>query len=140
MRSRRVKVAEIAVQLGRSENAIHSFLRYIPAGKDGPPRMGSTPPLPPKPPKPEDRYHWSADDIRTMRSLAEEGASAREAADVLGRQLRAVTTKAGRLGISFCSTRRHSIYRLEQETERFNRNAIDGSEQLRVAILTALAA
>jgi hypothetical protein len=134
MRARRITVREIGRCLNRTQDAIFSFLRYIPAGPGSPPKMGSTPRLPPRPEPGLSEIYWTREQIRTLRALAEDGVSMRDAAEMLGRTLSAVRTKASHLEIRFSSRSGKCRDRLEQETRHFIASAGSASAQLLYAI------
>lgn len=143
MRSKRIPTRLIAAELGRTPHAVFSFLRYIPACDGQPASMGPTNRLPPapKPPKlPRARRDndWTPEEIACLRDMAEDGATIKDAVVTIGRSQNAVQTKASNLQIRFGNSGGHSIYRLEQETNHYRRNAIAGSALLRDAIFNLI--
>lgn len=127
MRAQGLKAWSIGQELGRTENAIYSFIKYKAVGAKGqapPPKIGE----------------WTPAAVNRLRELASDGATAEEAAAELCRALYAIRNKASREGISFARKARDSSYRLEREGNDFKRNAIKGSSELRDAILAKLRA
>lgn len=138
MRAARIPMRKIAKELGRTEQAVYSFLRYVPATPDSPARMKGVDRLPPLPKAEREPAisRWKADEIESLRELAEAGHSSADIGEILNRTAHAIRSKASELGISL-TRRSYSIYRLEQEVNHYRRNAIEGSALLRDAILTA---
>jgi hypothetical protein len=134
MRAKRMTAEQIGKVIGRTPDAIYSFLRYVPAEPGKAASLKATDRLPPKP-KPEGRSdYWTIDEIRTLRSLADSGVSIKEAAQALGRTPTAVRTKASLLEVRF----RHAgttICRIEQETKHFREDAMIGSAMLLDALM-----
>jgi hypothetical protein len=138
MRARRIKTADIAKVLGRSEYAIYSYLRYVPASPEHGPGTRSAPPRPKLPKREPQIIAWTPSEIELLRQLAAEGATAPDAAKILGKTYSGVRTKASREGVRF----RHAgtdRYRLEHEGNRFKANAVVGSAMLLDALLAMAA-
>lgn len=141
MRAKRVKTKEIAATLGRTEDAIWSFLRYIPATRDCSATVGKIPALPkkPKPKRSKRTNSWRDCDIAMLRQLAASGASSIETATALGRTPEAVRTKAYRMKIRFRHQGGAPVYEKELTIERLHRNAAEGSAKLLNALLAMAA-
>ena len=139
MRAKRIRTSEIAAALGRTEQAIFSFVRYVPATRESGGYTGKTPPRPPREIEASKGRTdlWTRDEMSLMRSMAEEGASAIDVAEMLGRTPDSVRTKASKLGIKFRRQGGNPLYQTELSTKRFRRDAIRGSAMLRDAILAA---
>lgn len=139
LRAARTPTKIIAQELGRTEDAIYNFLRYIPASRDTAPGMRKVPRLPPPPPKPRRRdLDWTPEEIERMRELAADGTTAKDTATELGRSYTAVRCKAANLGIKFPRKGRNSICRLEQESNHFRKDAVEGSAKLLQALFATV--
>ena len=135
LRSQSVPMAEIAKMLGRSTDALYSFLRYVPATRDQPAYMKridrvGRPPIRRTKPSP----YWTSPQVQTLRLMIEDGASVRQISEKLGRTQKAVICKASDLGLKFGHRGRGSAYR-DKEILRFQRNAVEGSTMLLEALL-----
>jgi hypothetical protein len=84
LRARRVKTVDICRILGRTKDAINGFLAYVPVAPGYPPGRRRVPRI--------DR--WTAEDTRTLHELAEQGATAEQAALVLRRTVIAIKSRS----------------------------------------------
>lgn len=137
LRAKRVTAKEIGKELGRTENAIYNFLRYVPATGDAPAGLKPIDRLPPRPRKqkpPRDNM-WKREEMDLLCKMADEGCSAKEIALALGRSPNSVSSKAWNLGVRFSRFCTESFSRLDQEERRFRRDATTGSARLLEALL-----
>ena len=135
LRAQRVPMRKIAKELGRTEQAIYSFLRYVPATKDEPARMGPVERYPPRQKIIVRNDYWTREEIATLAEMIAEGASSTEIAEVVGRTVKAVRGKASYLGLKLGHRGGNSVYRLDQESNRYYRDAVQGSAKLLNALL-----
>ena len=127
LRRQRVPMKVIAHMLGRTEHALYSRLRYVPAAPGRPRGWKNV----------DVRMNaWREDEVRRLHELAEQGASPKEIGLVLGRPDYQVRAKGNREGIRFSNT----PSALCREQRKFEAHAVVASEMLRVAILTAMGA
>jgi hypothetical protein len=77
--------------------------------------------------------------VQQLRDMAAVGATAQEVADALGRAVYGVRCKASRENIRFGNRGKHTIYRVERETNHYKRDAIEGSGKLLHALLDMVA-
>ena len=143
LRAKRVPAKKIGAELGRTVDAIYSFLRYVPAAPGRPPSLKPTDRLPPREIEVKDRTDlWKREEEAMLREMASEGASSYDVAEAIGRSRSAVLSKASKLGVSFryspdpsvAGSGRRSV---EMDTRRYQRNAVEGSAMLRDAIISA---
>ena len=125
MRAAKVRVKDIAAALGRTPDAVNSFLRYVPSA---PGRPACTTRIGPR------VDAWTEDDVRRLRELAALGVKSKEAAVILGRTAAAVQIRASAERIRF---RGVAGGHEERETRRHAKDAALGSAMLRDAIRIA---
>jgi DNA-directed RNA polymerase specialized sigma24 family protein len=91
LRAQRTKTKDIAKLLGRTEDAVHSFLHYVPVGRTSKPHFRRL----------NQRINgWTEAEDQRLRDLAECGVLYREIGRVLGRSHGAVMSRAFKLGVT----------------------------------------